>query len=408
LEGEKIFISGGDSDLAENVIHLVLARTPGSPKGTKGLSLFMVPKFLFDAEGQLGERNGAKVVGIEEKMGIHGSATCTLALGSDRPCRGWMVGAEHQGIEIMFMMMNEARIGVGAQGVGVAAASYQFALAYSHQRLQGSSPDQLRNPDAPRMPIVIHPDVRRMLMTQKVLAETMRSLLYRLGHRHDLMENFPERAEVDNMVIDLLVPVLKAHCTDMGFEASVLGIQVLGGYGYIGEYPVEQLARDAKIASIYEGTNGIQALDLLGRKMRIKGGAYFMQWMQEAGQLLAAGKEAGFAAEAGALEKSVQQLAASAMHLGGLGAQGKMEAALLQAYPFLQQFGTVQLGLEALDQAIVAQRVIADRGATPHLQSKRLNLAFYVANLLPRATSLGKGLTQGDTSCLDPLLFAAP
>ena len=206
-------------------------------------------------------------------MGINGSSTCTLALGANGTCRGWLVGEEHNGISIMFLMMNEARIGVGAQGVAIATAAYGYALAYAKERLQGSSIEEFRNADAARVPITVHPDVRRMLMTMKVLSETSRSLLYRLGARHDIAESDPEQHEKLNGRVELLTPILKAHCTDIGFEVAAMGVQVMGGYGYIGEYPMEQLVRDAKIMSVYEGTNGIQAMDLIGRKLRMKNGA---------------------------------------------------------------------------------------------------------------------------------------
>jgi len=406
LEGEKIFISGGDSDLAENIMHLVLARTPDSPPGTKGLSLFLVPKFLFDADFQNTTRNGAHVVGIEEKMGIHGSATCTVALGARGPCKGWLVGGEHAGIEIMFLMMNEARIGVGLQGLAIGGLAYQYALSYAKDRLQGSAADKWKDASAPRVSITEHPDVRRMLMTMKVQTETLRSLTYRLAHRFDVAESDP--AQHDRLIgqVELLVPILKAHGTDVGFDVSVLAVQVLGGYGYIGEYPVEQLVRDAKIASIYEGTNGIQAMDLIGRKLRMKGGALFMEWMADAQNECKLAKEAGFAAEADAVEKAVMQLAQTSMHLGGLGAQGRLDLALAQAYPYLKLFGTIVLAVEALVQARVAARVIAERGETPHLVGKALNLKFYVRNLLPMAVAYAKAVQTSDDSALDKRLFA--
>ena len=256
LEGEKIFISGGDQDLTENILHFVLARTPGSPPGTKGLSLFMVPKFLVNDDLSLGERNGAFVSSIEHKMGINGSATCVLTLGDRAPCKGWLVGEEHRGLKIMFHMMNEARIGCGAQGVALANAAYQYALAYAKERVQGSSIENFKDPAAPRVTITRHPDVRRMLMTMKVLSETMRSMLYRLGHRNDVAHHDDAKKDKYLGRVDLLVPVLKAHCTDTGFEVCVTGLQVLGGYGYTQEYPLEQLVRDAKITSIYEARTG--------------------------------------------------------------------------------------------------------------------------------------------------------
>jgi alkylation response protein AidB-like acyl-CoA dehydrogenase len=408
LEGEKIFISGGDQDLTSNIMHLVLARTPDSPAGTKGLSLFLVPKFLVNADLGNGARNGAYVTKIEEKMGIHGSSTCVLELGGRAPCKAWLVGDEHEGIKIMFNMMNEARIGVGAQGVAISATAYHYALTYAKERLQGSSAANFKDPEAPRVPIIEHPDVRRMLMTMKVYTETMRSMLYRLGHRNDVAESAgvdAARRESYLGRVELLVPILKAHCTDLGFEAGVLAIQVLGGYGFIGEYPVEQLVRDAKITSLYEGTNGIQALDLMSRKLRMKGGALFMDWMQDGLKECELAKTDGFGTEAEALSKAINACGNAAMHLGGLGTQGKLDSALLQAYPFLQMMGWTHLGLEALNQARAAKRRIEAEGPTPHRKGKLANLRFYVANLLPQAVALGKRITSGDDSALEADVF---
>jgi alkylation response protein AidB-like acyl-CoA dehydrogenase len=411
LEGEKIFISGGDSDLVDNIIHLVLARTPGSPAGTKGLSLFLVPKFMFDADGKLGERNGAKVVGIEHKMGINGSSTCTLALGADRPCKGWLVGDERQGIALMFHMMNEARIGVAGQGTAVAGAAYAFALQYANERIQGTTLTK-RDADADRVAIVQHPDVRRMLMTLKVVSETLRSAVARIVFDHDLARTTDDeelRARLDERA-DLLIPVLKAHCTDLGFEMAVIAVQVYGGYGYIGEYPVEQLVRDAKIQSIYEGTNGIQALDLLGRKMRVKNGALFMSWMQDAQKELAAAGLEGFTEQAGTIGKVLQQLGAAAMHLGGQAGKGNIDGAFIYAVPFLKAFGVVLLAMEALDQARVAKKLIdageaSSEGRSALLRGKLLNLDFYVAHLLPQGVAHAKTVQSSDESCLDEHLF---
>ncbi|MCA9716115.1 MAG: acyl-CoA dehydrogenase family protein, partial [Myxococcales bacterium] len=269
IEGEKVFISAGDHDMVENIVHLVLARTPNAGKGTKGLSLFMVPKLLVDDEGELlgeegaRESNNARALRIEHKMGINGSATCVMGFGATGPCKGWMIGVENQGIELMFLMMNEARIGVAAQGMAIGAAAYNYSVHYANERTQGSSIREVRNPDAPRVAIVNHPDVRRMLMTQKVFADTMRSLCCKVALMSDLadeLEDEEERARLSGRV-DLLTPILKSMCTDIGYEMATLAVQVYGGYGYIQEYPVEQLVRDSKIFSIYEGTNGIQALD---------------------------------------------------------------------------------------------------------------------------------------------------
>jgi alkylation response protein AidB-like acyl-CoA dehydrogenase len=408
LEGEKIFISGGDADFYGNVVHLVLARTPDAPAGSRGISIFLVPKFLFDDDMNVGERNGAKVVGLEHKMGINGSATCVLSLGADRPCKGWLLGEEGQGLPIMFHLMNEARIGVGVQGQSVAGAAYTFALDYARQRVQGTAVENFKDADAPRVAIIEHPDVRRMLMTMKVLVETMRSLLYRvalyedLSHGEDL--DAKVRAKLANRV-ELLVPIAKAHCTDLGFDVCVTGVQVLGGYGYIKEYPLEQLVRDAKIMSIYEGTNGVQAMDLLGRKLRMKGGSLFMEWLGDA-QGLVKETVGTFPAEAEAIGKAIGHVGQTAMHLGGLGAKGKLAEAMLQATPFQAMMGHVVLALEALEQAKVAQARIDAGEDTPFLRGKVLNLKFFVHNLLPEAVATGKAIQAADASCLDASLFA--
>jgi len=408
LEGEKIFISGGDNDLVDNIVHLVLARTPSSPEGTKGLSLFLVPKFEFDAEGVLGARNGAKVVGLEHKMGINGSATCVLALGADGPCKGWLLGKERQGIGLMFLMMNEARVGVAGQGAATCNAAYNYAVRYAAERVQGTALMRTRDGDADRVSIIEHPDVRRMLMTLQVVAATTRSACYRVAFTEDLAANMADEKQAEKLRqrMDLLIPVLKAHCTDLSFEMASLATQVYGGYGFIKEYPVEQLIRDSKIQAIYEGTNGIQAMDLLGRKMRINGGALFMEWMADAqGELQAAGKE-GFGAQCSAINRAIGQLGASAMHLGQLAGDRKIDSAFLQAVPFLKTFGYTLLALEALDQARVAKKLIAEHGEERPLWVRKLmGLDFYVNHLLPQAVAWAKVVQSGDDSALDPRIF---
>lgn len=409
LEGEKIFISGGDHDLASNIVHLVLARTPGSPQGTKGLSLFLVPKFNFDFEsGELGERNGAKVVGIEHKMGINGSATCTVAFGADGPCKGWLIGKEREGITQMFKMMNEARIGVALQGAATSASSYNYALQYARDRVQGTKLGQRDSEDG-RVTIIQHPDVRRMLMTLKVVSETSRSACMRLAFMDDLVRTSDDEKVRDRLEgrSDLLIPVLKAHLTDLAMDMASLAVQVYGGYGYTQEYPVEQLVRDAKIQAVYEGTNGIQALDLLGRKMRVKNGALFMEWLGEAQGDLKAGAEEGFADQTALLGKAIGQLGACAMHLGKVAGGGDIDGAFVHAVPFLRAFGTVLLGMEALDQARVAKRQLDGGKETNLLKGKLANLDFYVAHLLPAAIAYAKTVQSGDRSCMDAFLFAA-
>ncbi|NJK33374.1 MAG: acyl-CoA dehydrogenase [Deltaproteobacteria bacterium] len=305
-------------------------------------------------------------------------------------------------------MMNEARIGVGVQGLAAGSAAFQYARHYAHERIQGSPLKHMRDAEAKRVPIVQHPDVRRMLMEQKVLVETMRAMAYRLALDFDLSENHPDenlRARAHRRT-DLIVPIVKAMCTDLGFEVAVTAVQIYGGYGFTQEFPVEQLVRDAKIQSIYEGTNGIQALDLLGRKLRMEGGRLFMEWMQESKQAIEAAQTEGFTAQATEIGKAIDAVAAAAMHIAGLG-QTDVEHAMLQAVPFQQAFGFTVLGLEALDQARVAKRKIDADKETAFLKGKLLNLDFYVARFLPKVVALSKSIRTGDISCLDAALFQA-
>lgn len=410
LVGEKIFISGGDSDLTPNILHIVLARTPDAPPGTKGLSLFIVPKFLFDAQGNLGERNDAKVVGIEHKMGINGSATCTLALGGSGTCLGYMFGKEHQGMEIMFRMMNEARIGVGLQSLGLAANAYQNAVSYAKDRVQGSAVERFREADPPRLTINQHPDVRRNLMFMKSHVESMRSLIYSVANRFDRCEHGDETEKEYLLgLVELMTPIVKAYCSDRAFDVCVTALQVFGGYGYIGEYPVEQHVRDCKITSVYEGTNGIQAMDLLGRKMRKGQGALFMGWLNEANTELEQCRATGVLAdEVSALERARDQLGQTAMHLGMVGAQGNLRGAMLHATPFLELFGIVVLGLHSLWQARVAQEYIvagAEGADLKFYKGKLANAKFYAKNVLPKATAMAKIIQGGDESCMEEGLF---
>jgi alkylation response protein AidB-like acyl-CoA dehydrogenase len=407
LEGEKIFITGGDQDLTpENIVHLVLARTPGAPDGTRGLSIFAVPKYDFHG----GARNDAVVVKIEHKMGFKGSATCVLALGASGPCRGWLIGEEGDGMRIMFHMMNHARIGVGIQGLATGAAAFQNAKSYARERVQGTKVADFKNADAERVAIIAHPDVRRMLHFMKVYVELSRSLLYTNAFRADTLHHgLAGDAGFHKGVIDLITPICKAHITDLSFEVCRLAVQTYGGYGYIGEYPVEQHLRDNKIYSIYEGTNGIQAMDLLGRKMRMKGGAVFMSWLQGVNEVFEESADRGFDDAIAALGKARDSLGAAAMHLGGLGMQGNLDGAMYHATPFLELFGTVALGIEALKQARIAHDALQAEGLGESegrfYRGKLANLTFYVNHVLPKAVALSKSIRSGDTSSLAEDLF---
>src|SRR5512143_23232 len=287
ITGTKIFISAGEHDLTENILHLVLARPEGAPGGTRGISLFLVPKFLPKSDGSVGERNGIRCGAIEHKMGIKANATCVMNLDG---AKGWLVGELNKGMNAMFVMMNAARLGVGMQGLGIAECSYQSAVAYARDRLQGRSLTGPKNAGGPADPIIVHPDVRRMLLTQKSFTEAARALALWVGMLIDEAHRHPDAAkrEAADDLIQMLTPIIKAYFTDMGSECANLAVQTYGGHGFIRENGVEQLVRDARITQLYEGTNGIQALDLIGRKLPMKGG-------QAAQRLL--GEMSGFVAK---------------------------------------------------------------------------------------------------------------
>ncbi len=377
LTGNKIFITGGDHDLAENIIHPVLARIEGAPKGTRGISLFIVPKIWVNDDGSLAEPNDIVCTGIEEKMGIHGSATCAMALGSKGQCRGLLLGEENKGMRVMFYMMNAARLAVGIIGMMCGSAAYMYALSYARERLQGKDLTQIADANAPQVPIIRHPDVRRMLMWMKSHVEGMRSLAYYIAWMFDKQvcsDSEEEKAHYQGL-IDLLTPVFKSYCSDRGFDVCVEAIQVYGGYGYTREYPVEQLLRDCKIASIYEGTNGIQAMDLLGRKLGMKGGAVFLNFSHEIHKVTA--EAAGIKtlkAPAAKLDEAVKRLGEVAMHLGNTALSPDVKVAFAFAKPFLDVVGDMCMGWMLLWRATIA---------APQLQqaAKSKDAAFYEGQL---------------------------
>ncbi len=278
IYGTKIYITYGDHDMAENIIHLVLARTPGAPEGTKGISLFIVPKFLVNDDGSLGDRNDVKCIGLEEKLGIHASPTCVMSFGENDGALGWLIGAENTGMAAMFTMMNNARLNVGIQGVGLAEQATQIAMSYATDRVQGRAPDADRGDNTP-VPIATHPDVRNMLMTMRSLTDAARAICYENGVFHDLAHfGGDEKAKAFN---DLLTPISKAFSTDIANEVSSLGVQIHGGMGFIEETGIAQFSRDAKILPIYEGTNGIQAIDLINRKLPLANGAIISEYLAQ-------------------------------------------------------------------------------------------------------------------------------
>jgi alkylation response protein AidB-like acyl-CoA dehydrogenase len=356
ITGDKVFISYGDQDLTENIIHPVLARIEGAPGGTKGISLFIVPKIWVNDNGSLGNSNNVVCARVEEKMGLHGSSACNLIFGEKGQCRGLLLGKENQGMEIMFHMMNQARLGTGFTGLMYASSAYLYAVNYAKQRLQGRDP-MSKDPDAPQIPIIRHPDVRRMLLWMKAYVEGMRSLIYYVGHLLDKMEcsqSADEQEQYDDL-ISLLTPVVKAYCVERGFDVCVQAIQVYGGYGYTKDYPAEQLARDSKIGSIYEGTDGIQAMDLIGRKMGMKDGKVFMAFLQEINKVVARGKEMEEIQDmAVKVEEATKRLAEVDLQLGKKLLSPEFKTALAFAFPFLEAMGDVIMGWMLLWRTTVA------------------------------------------------------
>jgi alkylation response protein AidB-like acyl-CoA dehydrogenase len=361
IEGNKIFITSGDHDLTPNIIHAVLARIEGDAPGTKGISLFLVPKYLVNKDGSLGEFNDVKCTGIEHKMGIHASPTCQMAFGEDGNCQGWLLGNERDGMKAMFQMMNEARIGVGLQGAASANAAYQQALAYTKERLQGPHISRFKDPTAPRVAIIEHPDIRRSLMTQKAYSEGMRSMLFTAAYYGDMSktaESDEEREKYDARVA-IMTPICKAYCSDMGFRVTEWAMQCLGGYGYCHEYGIEQMMRDVKIASIYEGANGIQAMDLVGRKLAQKMGANFMAVMGQIGDFLEAnGDNDELKTSFEKLTTARDAVNEAAMYFMMTGGNDPI-VPLLNATPFLMLFGDLLIGQALLDQAVISQEKFA-------------------------------------------------
>jgi alkylation response protein AidB-like acyl-CoA dehydrogenase len=371
ITGAKIFISSGDHDLAENIIHPVLARIEGAPAGTKGISLFLVPKYRVNDDGSLGDFNDVVCTGIEEKMGIHGNSTCSLTLGGKGECIGTLLGEENKGMREMFLMMNEARLLVGLQGYSCATASYLYAVNYAKERAQGRHLMEIANKEAPPVPIIQHPDIRRQLLTMKVYVEGMRSLLYYVGLCDDLsgMTEDPEEKQKYHGLVDILTPIAKGYVTDKAFEVCNHGMQVYGGYGYIKEYPMEQLMRDCRITMIYEGTNGIQAIDLLGRKLALEGGKLVLDLFGEIQKTIASAKEIpGLEGPAGKVETMLNKLGEVVAHMGKTAMSEKVMSAFAAAYPFMEVTGDVVMAWMLLWRASIA---------APKLEKKNKDAAFY-------------------------------
>ena len=376
ISGQKIFITWGEHDLTENIVHLVLARTPGAPEGTKGISLFVVPKFLPDADGEPGERNSLECIGVEEKLGIHGSPTCVMSFDG---AKGWLVGDEHKGMRAMFVMMNVARLSVGMQGLSQSVRAYQQSVDYAKERVQGRTVTGERT-------IIGHPDVRRMLLTQRSSIEALRGLLLLNAVNIDLAHHHPDeavRARAEE-ISGLLTPLSKSWGTDLGVENASLNIQMHGGHGYIEETGAAQFWRDARISPIYEGTNGVQAADLVTRKLSVRDGASALEFIAELGEIVPELRAAGHGAIADAMTASLETLERTTGWLLRTGASGDVASVLAGATPYLR--------LWALN---VGAWVLA-RGALLDGDADRIALAeFFAAQLLPETSSLAAAVTAG-------------
>jgi len=396
VTGQKIFISSGEHDMAENIIHLVLAKIPGGPEGIKGVSLFIVPKFDVAEDGSLGARNGVSCGKIEEKMGIHGNSTCVMNYDA---ARGYLLGEEHKGMRAMFTMMNEARLGVGMQGLAQADVAYQNALDYAKDRLQGRDVTGAKNPDGPADPLIVHPDIRRALMDQKSFAEGGRAFILWGA----MLLDQAHRAEDDDAdgLISLLTPVIKGFLTDMGYDNTVKAQQVYGGHGYIEEWGMSQYTRDARIAMIYEGANGVQALDLVGRKLAQDGGKHVMAFFDLVKSEIAAmkGQDAEFdAAFLEPLKAASKDLQAAGMYFMQNGMKDPNNA-LAGSYDFMHMFGHVCLGLMWARMGWAARDALAQgAGDTEFYETKLATGRYYMARQLPAtALHLARIQTGADT-----------
>jgi hypothetical protein len=403
IVGEKIFISGGEQDLTENIIHPVLARIEGAPAGTKGISLFLVPKYRVKKNGSIGEFNDVICTGIEHKMGIHGNATCALSLGAKGNCIGTLLGEENKGMKAMFLMMNLARLLAGVQGFACAGAAYMYALDYAKNRIQGRELMEIRNPDAPAVPILRHPDVRRQLMVMKSNVEAMRTLIYYLHYCMDMSKDAAtdeEKAKYQGF-IEVLTPIAKGYITDRAFEVCSQGMQVFGGYGFIEDYPMAQLLRDVRITLIYEGTNGIQAMDLLGRKLGMNKGKPVMDLFGEMQTAITQAKNMPALEKAATkVEEVVNKLGDVAIHMGTTAMGPKVLAAFANAHPFLDATGDTVFAWMLLWRAVTAAQKLetAKKKDIPFYQGVIKSLEFYAQSVLP--ITLGRFAALLDTSAV--------
>ena len=405
IEGTKQFITAGEHDLTENIIHLVLARIEGAPQGTRGISLFIVPKIWVNPDGSLGEPNDVFCSGIEHKMGVKGSSTCTLNFGEKGKCRGILLGEANSGMSKMFQMMNEARMGTGLMGFTLAANAYDSARQYATERTQGPP---MTNRKADRVPIIQHEDVRRMLMNLKAGTEAMRALIGKVFYLFDMSEHDPdeETRKKSHQQVELFTPLVKAYCSDLGYSLIRDAIQVLGGVGYCKEFPVEQYARDCKIASIWEGTNYIQALDLVGRKLGMGGGKVFQDWIQGLMEFTGENQDdADFGPDFKVLFKAAKATGDFPLRYMQYFQDGKVPMVGLTATRFLECFSEALMAQLMLEQGLLARdklkAVDAESSDGIFYQGKVETAKYFCRNILPNVFARHMALELEDTSSLD-------
>jgi alkylation response protein AidB-like acyl-CoA dehydrogenase len=387
IKGAKIFISWGDHDLTQNIVHLLLARIEGAPEGVKGISLFIVPKFRVLSDGSFGEKNDVACSAVEKKLGLHASPTCALNFGDNDRCIGYLCGEENKGLVHMFQMMNAARINSGVSGMTLASTAYQNALAYTKERIQGSD---LARKKPGNVPIIDHPDVRRMLLWMKGVVDGMRSMIYLAAYWSDLALELPdgEGKEHHKNLVDFMTPIVKAYCSGMGFRVCETAIQCLGGYGFCKDYPLEQYLRDAKIMSLYEGTNGVQAMDLMGRKMTGKNGAAYAAYKAEIERFLKKHQDHP------ELGHGVRTLAGAAKQLWTTAEEmkGRMKTDPLQwasyTYPGLMAFSEVTMAWRLLDMALIAYEPAQKEGDQyDFYRGKIFQATYFVDTTLPHTVA---------------------
>ncbi|MBB32768.1 MAG: acyl-CoA dehydrogenase [Acidimicrobiaceae bacterium] len=397
ISGQKIYITWGEHDLTENIIHLVLARTPGAPPGTKGISLFIVPKFIVNDDGSLGEENDVKCLSIEHKLGIHASPTCVLQFGDNGGARGYLVGDENSGMRYMFTMMNQARLAVGLEGLAVADRSYQQALEYALERRQGR---RANTPNGESALIIEHPDVKRMLMTMKANIEAMRCLIYLNAKAIDTAHNHPDESEREQgkELTDLLTPLSKGWCTDLGNEMTSLGIQIHGGMGFVEETGAAQHYRDIRIAGIYEGTNGIQAIDLVGRKLGMRNGEVVSELLNQIDETITTLMENDLQEIGKPLKEANESLKSASEWLLQNGG-GSTDDGLSGATPYLRMFGTTVGGWLLAKSAIKAQELLDENTENEDFLNAKIETAkFFSQQLLPQVNGLLSSATSGSSS----------